>query len=235
MDITAIVLAGGMGTRLRSVVVDRPKVLAPVAGKPFIAYLFAQLEEMGVRHAILSTGYLAETFVDVLGERQGSLQLQYVQEDSPLGTGGAVRWVGQHVRTSHAIVLNGDSYVNADLREYVSWHEQLENDVSLMLVPVADASRYGTVEIDAESRVTAFLEKRPERVAGRINAGIYLLRSELFDQIPDGKCSLEADVLPKWLKSYRVKGFTSAGEFIDIGIPEDYHRSHQFMERFKRV
>jgi len=235
METTAIVLAGGLGTRLRSVVDDRPKVLAEVAGKPFVAYLLNQLEEADVREAIISTGYLAEVFDEVLGDQHGSLKLRYVHEESPLGTGGAIKWAGQHVNTPLCLVLNGDSYVADHLGNYLDWHQQHEGDASLLLVGVPDASRYGTVQLDELGNVTAFLEKRPEQTAGSINAGIYAMRTDLFQQIPAGKCCLETDVLPEWIKSYRVKGFVSDSPFIDIGIPEDYRRSHQFMERFKRV
>jgi len=234
MDTTAIVLAGGLGTRLRSVVRDRPKVLATVAGRPFATYLLDQLEDAGIRQVILSTGYLADVFDEVLGHQYGAVELEYVHEGSPLGTGGAIKWAGRHVTTTHALVLNGDSYLGTDLGQYLDWHRRKENDVSLLLVQVLDASRYGTVLLGHEGRVTAFLEKRPEKIPGLINAGIYAFRSEFFCKIPEGRCSLESDVLPEWIAAHRVRGFATDAPFIDIGTPEDYRRSHQFLERSRR-
>ncbi len=234
METTALLLAGGLGTRLRSVVSDRPKVLAEVAGRPFLAYILDQVQSAGIRHAVISTGYLAEQFAEVLGNHHGEVALEYVHEESPLGTGGAIKWAGGRVRTEHCVVMNGDSYVDADLGEYLAWHQAQANDASLLLVKVADASRYGTVALRDDGTVKDFLEKQPGGGPGLINAGVYALRTELFSQIPEGKCSLESAVLPEWLIRHRVAGRPVDAPFIDIGIPEDYQRSHEFMSGLER-
>lgn len=230
MDVTAIILAGGLGTRLRSVLADRPKVLAPVAGRPFLTYLLDQLRRIGVSQAVLSTGHLAEQFAEAIGDDYRGMQIRYAQEESPLGTGGAIKFAGQLVDTPHLLVMNGDSYFDADLRSYIEWHIAGEHDVSLLLVKVPDASRFGTVQRKLLD-VIAFLEKQPQPTPGEINAGVYVFRREMLAEIPDGKCSIERDVFPQWLGKYRVRAWVTDGEFIDIGVPDDYQRSHDFMVR----
>jgi NDP-sugar pyrophosphorylase family protein len=232
MDFTAIILAGGLGTRLRAVVADRPKVLAPVAGRPFLTYLLDQLSRAGIGHVVLSTGHLAEQFADLIGDEYHGLSIGYAQENSPLGTGGAIKFAGRLARTEHVLVMNGDSYFDADLASYLNWHEAGEHDVSLLLVRMPDASRYGTVELKPGSlSVAAFLEKQPERAPGNINAGVYAMRREMLAHIPDGPCSIERDVFPTWLDRFNVRGWVTDGDFIDIGVPSDYARSHDFMVR----
>jgi D-glycero-alpha-D-manno-heptose 1-phosphate guanylyltransferase len=228
-NVAAIVLAGGMGTRLRAVVADRPKVLAPVAGKPFLTYLLDEIADAGIAQVVLSTGYLAEQFADLIGNQYRDLNIVYAHEESPLGTGGAIKFAGSFATTDQLLVMNGDSYCGADLRAYVDWHVASKNDASLMLAKVNDASRYGTVELDGKSNVKAFLEKRPEGGPGYINAGVYLLRRDMLEKIPDGSCSIERDVFPNLIANWTIKGWVADGPFIDIGIPEDYARSHEFM------
>src|SRR6185295_19328594 len=127
-QLAAIVLAGGMGTRLRAVVADRPKVLAPVAGRPFLTYLLDQIVEAGIRRVVLSTGYLAEQFAPVIGERYRDLEILYAREDEPLGTGGAIRFAGELADAGQLLVMNGDSYCDANLRAYSDWHLQGGHD-----------------------------------------------------------------------------------------------------------
>jgi D-glycero-alpha-D-manno-heptose 1-phosphate guanylyltransferase len=231
-DVTAIILAGGLGTRLRAVVADRPKVLAPVAGRPFLTYLLDQLARTGIRRVVLSTGHLAEQFAELIGQEYHGLQIAYAEESDPLGTGGAIKFAGQSTDSLHVLVMNGDSYFDADLAAYMNWHRAGGQDVSLLLVEVPDASRFGTVELRPDgAHVAAFLEKQPHEVPGRINAGVYLLRREMLMRIPDGRCSIERDVFPKWLDEFDVRAWVTDGEFIDIGVPSDYERSHDFMVR----
>jgi NDP-sugar pyrophosphorylase family protein len=130
--------------------------------------------------------------------------------------------------------MNGDSYCDVELSSYIDWHMGGGNDVSLLLAKVSDTSRYGTVEMDASGRVTAFIEKRPESTSGYINAGVYLFRRAMLAQFPDGSSSMERDVFPVWLREQAIKGWVTEAEFIDIGIPSDYERSHEFMARVSR-
>lgn len=232
MDTSAIILAGGLGTRLRTVVPDKPKVLATVAGRPFITYLLDQLRRTGIRRVVLSTGHLAEQFADAIGDEYHGLAISYAEESEPLGTGGATKFAGALADTPHVLVMNGDSYFDADLGEYMAWHGAGGQDASLLLVEVPDASRFGTVELRADGvHVAAFREKQPEQVPGKINAGVYLFRREMLERIPAGKCSVERDVFPRWLDEFDVRAWVTDGEFIDIGVPDDYQRSHDFMVR----
>jgi NDP-sugar pyrophosphorylase family protein len=232
MDTSAIILAGGLGTRLRTVVPDKPKVLATVAGRPFITYLLDQLGRTGIRRVVLSTGHLAEQFTEAIGDEYHGLAIAYAEESEPLGTGGAIKFAGAFADTPHVLVMNGDSYFDADLGAYMEWHRAGGQDASLLLVEVPDASRFGTVELRADGvHVAAFREKQPEQVPGNINAGVYLFRREILDRIPAGKCSVERDVFPRWLEEFDVRGWVTDGEFIDIGVPDDYQRSHDFMVR----
>jgi NDP-sugar pyrophosphorylase family protein len=234
MELAAVVLAGGMGTRLRSVVADLPKVLAPVAGRPFLTYLLDQIANAGIQRVVLSTGYLAEQFAEVIGDRYRNMQIIYAHEEQPLGTGGAIRFACGFADAEQLLVMNGDSYCDADLSSYIDWHVDGGHDVSLMLAKVSDASRYGTVEMDADGRITAFIEKRPESAAGCINAGVYLFRRAMLEQFPTGPSSMERDVFPVWLRERAMMGWVTEAEFIDIGIPSDYQRSHEFMARVSR-
>ena len=234
MDVAAVVLAGGTGTRLRAVVADRPKPLAPVAGRPFLAYLLDQIAGAGIRRVVLSTGYLAEQFESVIGDSYRGLEVLYAHEEQPLGTGGAIRFAGGMADADQLLVMNGDSYCDADLPAYIAWHLAGTHDVSLMLAKVEDTSRYGTVEFSPGGRITAFLEKRPECAAGYINAGVYLLRRKMLDHIPAGPSSIERDVFPLWLERWSIMGWVADGAFIDIGVPSDYERSHEFMARVNR-
>jgi D-glycero-alpha-D-manno-heptose 1-phosphate guanylyltransferase len=233
MELAAVVLAGGMGTRLRSVVADRPKVLAPVAGRPFLTYLLDQIADAGIEHVVLSTGHLAEQFASIIGDRYRNVSIVYAHEEQPLGTGGAIRFACGFTDADQLLVMNGDSYCDADLSSYIDWHVDGRHDVSLMLAKVNDTSRYGTVEIDAGGRITAFIEKRPECNAGYINAGVYLLRRPMLDQFPAGPSSIERVLFPVWLRERAIMGWVTDGEFIDIGIPSDYERSHKFMARVR--
>ena len=234
MELAAVVLAGGMGTRLRSVVADLPKVLAPVAGRPFLTYLLDQIADAGIQRVVLSTGYLAEQFADVIGDRYRNIQIAYAHEDQPLGTGGAIRFACGFADADQLLVMNGDSYCDANLSSYIGWHVDGQNDVSLMLAKVNDTSRYGTVEMDTGGRITAFIEKRPDSASGYINAGVYLFRRAMLEQFPNGPSSMELDVFPVWLRERSMMGWVTEAAFIDIGIPSDYQRSHEFMARVSR-
>jgi NDP-sugar pyrophosphorylase family protein len=217
---TAVILAGGLGTRLRSVVADRPKVLAEVDGVPFVFHLLAQLAASGVKHVVLSTGHLAQQVRDTVGTAWGPLDVEYAQEASPLGTGGAIRRTLPLVRSRTLFVLNGDSYCDVDLASLWLWHHQRAAHGTLTLARVADARRFGTVETDDHGRVVRFVEKSPQRRAGTVNAGLYLLRRSLVASIPAGMpCSLECDLLPGWLER-GIYGYSRSERFIDIGTPE---------------
>jgi len=241
-DVTGAILAGGLGTRLRSVVNDRPKVLATVRGKPFLAYLLDQLLEAGVSRVVLLTGYGGEQIEATFGDQYRDLALAYSHEPEPLGTAGALRFAlsqlfpsaapGAMSAVDGALVLNGDSYCDTDFTKFRAFHEREQGDASLVLAQVPDTSRFGKVEVAASHRLQRFLEKQEAGGAGWINAGIYLLNRELIEQIPAGRAvSIEREMFPDWLRSRRLLGFDSEGAFLDIGTPESYQAAEKFFAR----
>jgi NDP-sugar pyrophosphorylase family protein len=235
MTFPALILAGGLGTRLRGVLADRPKVLAPVAGRPFLSYLLDQLQTAGVQQVILCTGYRAEQLEDAFGQRYGALALSYSREPEPLGTGGAVRLALPHIQTESMLVLNGDSYVDCPLADLIAWHRQRQFAGSLLLTRVADAARFGTVSVDDSGAIRSFQEKRGVAVPGWINAGIYLLARRLIEQLPEGRTvSLERDAFGRWLIE-GLGGYQRQAAFLDIGTPESLAQSEDFLRHLGRT
>lgn len=228
--ITPLILAGGLGKRLRSAVTDRPKVLAPVCGRPFISYLLDQLIATGLRQVILSTEYKGDQVREAFGDEYKDLTIHYSQEPEALGTGGAVRYGLPLVTTEAVLVMNGDSYVDADINSYLAWYFEKDHQSSLLLTKVTDTRRYGRVEMDEEGRITYFEEKCKGRQSnqGWINAGVYIMKKHLLESIPFGKhFSLERQFLP-YLVGKGLFGFKTGGAFIDIGTPESYARAERF-------
>jgi D-glycero-alpha-D-manno-heptose 1-phosphate guanylyltransferase len=218
MGTHVLILAGGLGTRLRSVVNDRPKVLAEVAGRPFIAYLLDRLGDAGFRSVTLLTGYKGEMVEDHLGLTYQGLQLGYSVEATPLGTGGAIRAAARVIPCDQLLVLNGDTYFDVDYRDLV---EQSSLGSDLMACrQVADVGRYGAVQLDAIGRVTALAEKRAHG-AGLINGGIYVLDREAMASWPEEVFSIEADYFPKRVTDESLYGISFNRAFIDIGLPDD--------------
>lgn len=230
-DITAIILAGGRGTRLSGVVADRPKVLADVGGRPFLTYLLDQLEKAGIRRAVISTGYRAEMVRQTLGESHGSIELHYRAEPQPLGTGGGIRLAAEAATSDPVLVMNGDSYVDVDLRSLLRFHHDRGGEGSLVLTQVGDVSRFGAVQVGEGDQIERFIEKNAAGGAGWINAGVYVLGRRLIDSIPSGAfVSLEKELFPKWLPM-GLFGFRTSGRFIDIGTPKSYAAAAAFFSR----
>lgn len=231
---TALILAGGLGSRLQSAFPDRPKVLAPIAGRPFLSYLMDQLISTGFRHVVLCAGYKGEQIKEVFGDTYKGLDIQYSQEQEPLGTGGALRFALPLINAESAFVTNGDSYVNCNLKNYLVWYFENKPPAALLLTHLPDTLRYGQVEVDADSRVLNFEEKGTRQGSGWINAGVYLFNRRLIESIPAGKpISLERDVFPN-LISIGLYGFRCKGAFIDIGTPESYAGADDFFKRLDR-
>lgn len=227
-QVTAAILAGGLGTRLRSVVADRPKVMAQVNGKPFLAYLLEQLSTAGCRSVVLCTGYLGEQIEAAFGAQYAGLKLFYAREPQALGTAGALRFALPLLTSDPVIALNGDSYCDADLQAYWHWYCEGQPVASLLLTEVGNASRYGSVLIDAETRVRQFCEKSANMGPGSINAGVYILRRAVLEMVPlDKMVSLEYDFFPK-LVGQGLMGFVTQGRFLDIGTPEDFALAEAF-------
>ena len=219
----AIVLAGGLGTRLRSVVADIPKSMAPICGKPFLDTLLTVLAQKGFHHIILSLGYKAEQIVAYFGNQFAGMQISYEIELQPLGTGGAIRKALHHCRENHAFVFNGDTYVDLEV-SIIERQWRIYQRPIIVAREVDDTSRYGRLH-STDGRVTGFAEKGAAG-QGLINAGCYVLPVHLLDDFPIGQAfSLESDFLTHTVHQQHIDLFLTQGQFIDIGIPEDYARA----------
>ena len=227
-DITPVILAGGLGTRLRSVVSGRPKVLANVLGRPFMTFLLDQLVLADLRNVVLCTGYMADEIHKQLGNTYKSLRMVYSREDVPLDTGGALRLALPHLNSDTVLVMNGDSFVNIDLKIYMDWFFKKNCRASLLLTNVFDTRRYGKVLVAKNGCLLAFEEKGLNSGPGWINAGVYIMKKSLIATIPDGTSfSLEREFLPKLLGK-GFYGYCFDGEFIDIGTPKTLALAEEF-------
>lgn len=221
----AILLAGGLGTRLRSVVSDRPKPMALIQGKPFMEYVVLELKNQGINDVIFAVGYKGNMVEEYFGngERFG-FHASYAYEEALLGTAGAIRNGARFVTEQQVLVLNADTFYRMDYGRLWKLKQEMNLDMALVLRNVEDISRYGEAVLENQM-LTGFNEKTAEARPGTINGGIYLLSKELIDEIPEGKVSLENEMIPRWMKEgRRLGGFVNDGYFIDIGIPEDYYR-----------
>jgi NDP-sugar pyrophosphorylase family protein len=225
----ALILAGGLGTRLRAVVSDRPKPLADVDGRPFLERLLDQLDRHGFRRAILCVGYRGEQVREQLGERHGNLDLEYSIELEPLGTGGALRNAAPMLRSAHVLALNGDSYCDMDLAAFAAAHLGYGGDATVAVLHRDDRSRSGAVDLAADGRVLAFAARPTTADPGLINAGLYMFRRGAIEAIPEGRAvSLEAEVLPALAARRALFGWRVESDFIDIGTPESYRTAPKF-------
>lgn len=220
-----IVLAGGLGTRLRRVVSDVPKPLAPVAGKPFLWWLLSDLEMQGVEHACISVGYKASMIQDAFGDKLGRMRLSYCIEDEPLGTGGAVLRAARLEGFESFWALNGDTFSSIDLKLMQHKAEGGTFDAAVAVAKVDDASRYGTLEIDASERVVGYLAAGAPGAA-MISTGIYLLKRTVLDSFDlPAKFSIEKDFFERHLGQLSILAYAGVSGFLDIGVPEDYELS----------
>jgi D-glycero-alpha-D-manno-heptose 1-phosphate guanylyltransferase len=223
----AIILAGGFGTRLREIVADVPKPMAPVAGRPFLELLLCSLADKGFTRAILATGYMAEKISDHFGCHFAGVDLDYSVETVPLGTGGAVSQAARLVRADHFFVFNGDTFIDLDARAVDAiWH--LAHEPVIVAREVADCERYGRLETD-QGHVVRFAEKG-KGGPGLINAGCYVFRVDQFSGFEPGVCfSLEMDFLAPLVESTAVALHVATGLFIDIGVPSDYIQAQHLL------
>ena len=231
---TAIILAGGFGTRLQKVVSNLPKPMAPVNGDPFLNYQLKYLKHFGIKRIIFSVGYLAEKIQDYYKTNFKGLEITYVTEDIPLGTGGGIRLGMEQCEDDFALVLNGDSFFDVDIHAFFKLHINERAQFSLALRNVKNASRYGTIETDDNDRIISFKEKTNTEKEGRINGGTYILNKELYlkNTPPGSNFSIEKDVFEQQLENLIIKGFEFSAYFIDIGIPEDYLKAQDDLKGF---
>lgn len=219
----AIILAGGFGTRLKPCVEDLPKPLAPIGGRPFLAYLLDYLEANGVCRVIISTGYMAEKIERAIGTSFGGMHVHYSKEETPLGTGGAIKKALRLCKDDFAVVINGDTFYNVDLSEMAARHKNTGMAITLAAKMLKNVERSGFLETEG-GLLTGFCEKGASG-AGLINGGIYLINKNALDCISEEKFSFEKQVLEKLLMPVGV--FESDTYFIDIGIPEEFARANE--------
>jgi D-glycero-alpha-D-manno-heptose 1-phosphate guanylyltransferase len=227
----AIVLAGGLGTRLRARVADVPKALAPVAGRPFLEFLLDWLDEARCQRVVLATGHLSGMIEERFGTKYRGLSLAYSREHTPLGTGGAVAQAMAELADEPTLVMNGDTWFGFELARFIAWCEDRPDSDAIALREVPDVSRYGSVQLDGDL-VVEFGEKTHSG-PGLINAGIYCLRRRTFAALDlPPQFSLETDFFRWHARALGLRGFVAEGPFIDIGIPMDYDRAQVDLPRW---
>ena len=224
-----IILAGGLGTRLRSVVADVPKCMAPVAGKPFLWYLLKYLTRYPVNRVILSVGYLREVIFDWIKENKQEFpfEFDYAIEEEPLGTGGGIKLALSKANDPDVIILNGDTFFDVDLDALCQCHNSSEKNITLALKLMRNFNRYGTVSLDTTSETIVSFNEKQYCDEGLINGGVYVINRNalLFEGLPD-KYSFETAVLEPQCTVRNLQGIVQDGYFIDIGIPEDYDKAN---------
>jgi D-glycero-alpha-D-manno-heptose 1-phosphate guanylyltransferase len=232
----AIILAGGLGTRLRDMLPDLPKCMAPVAGRPFLFYVINYLRSQGIEKFIFSLGYKHEIIEAYLHEQFATLNYQCSVEDEPLGTGGAIHLACTKASEENVVVTNGDTLFKVNLHEAFFFHNHSTSECTLLLKPLTNFERYGVVQINADNLVEDFKEKQFYQT-GNINGGIYVLNKNKFlaKEFP-AKFSFEHDYLEKTLglskgKMHGIYGLVQDEYFIDIGLPEDYNRAQKELSR----
>ncbi len=229
-----IILAGGLGTRLRSVVNEVPKVMAPVNDLPFLHYLLEQLSSQGIINITIASGYKHEIIEEWMREQDKGFHFQFSVEDEPLGTGGAIRKALHKTASDEVLILNGDSFCKINYEEFSDFHRSHGATATIALKHMVEFDRYGCVEMDTSYRIKAFLEKE-YRQEGLINTGVYLINKKQFLALPfPEKFSIEKEFLEAFVNKIPMYGFRTEGYFIDIGIPEDYGRAQLDFKNFKQ-
>ncbi len=223
----AIILAGGLGTRLRSVVADIPKCMAPVSGKPFLYFVTEHLLNQGIDKFIFALGYKSEMIIEYLNDQYPLLSKQYSTEEEPLGTGGAIKLACSLTTEKNILILNGDTLFKIDAGILSFFHNKFGADCTLSLKPMHDFERYGVVELNNNASVASFKEKQQYKT-GLINGGVYELNVSAFlqEDLPQ-KFSFEKDYLEQYYHKRKMYGVVQDEYFIDIGIPQDYEKAQQ--------
>ncbi len=214
------VLAGGLGSRLCSVVADRQKVVAPIGGRPFLYRILDQLADAGLRRVVLCAGYKAEEVAATIGANYRGMSIRYSTEPRPLGTAGALGHALPLLESDPVLALNGDSYCEVDLAAFHEAHDR--HNATLVVTEVGDTSRFGRVVFDERGAITGFAEKGGATGRGWINAGVYLLGRAVLESIPTGRVvSIERETFPAWV-GRGLYAFCARGKFVDIGTPDSY-------------
>lgn len=232
--VDAVVLVGGKGTRLRPLTLSAPKPMLPTAGLPFLTHLLSRIAEAGIEHVILSTSYQAATFEAEFGDGSKlGLQIEYVTEEEPLGTGGGIANVAPRLRNDTVMVFNGDVLSGADLTQMLAAHHDTRAELTLHLVRVSDPRAFGCVPTDDTGTVLAFLEKTEDPPTDQINAGTYIFNRAIIDRIPRGRAvSVEREVFPALLSDgVKVCGYVDSTYWRDMGTPDDFVRGSSDLVR----
>jgi D-glycero-alpha-D-manno-heptose 1-phosphate guanylyltransferase len=230
----AIVLAGGFGTRLQSVVNDVPKSMALVNNRPFLEYLLDYLAAQGIQKVVLSVGYKHEIIVNHFGDRYKSVSIDYAIENEPLGTGGGIRLALWKTEGPRALVMNGDTMFKVNYQAMLDFHLAKKADATLALFKRRDTARFGLVKLNRTHRITGFLEKSELAPAGFINGGVYIIEKKfLMEPGFRGRFSIEKDCFELYFNDLRLFGFASDGYFHDIGIPGDYQKAQDDFAGFE--
>ena len=227
----AIVLAGGFGTRLQSVVADVPKPMAMVHNKPFLEHILLYLKDNGITRVILSVGYKYEIIEDYFKNSFAGIELDYAVEEEPLGTGGAILNALSSARQDNVFIINGDTFFNVDLKKLLSKHLSYQSDLTLSLKPMQNFDRYGCVEVDASHKVSSFKEKEFV-VQGHINGGIYILNKKILQSLALPKVFSFEEFMQKNMNDINIYADIIDHYFIDIGIPEDYKKAQNELEKY---
>jgi NDP-sugar pyrophosphorylase family protein len=228
---TCLILAGGLGTRLRSALPDLPKPMAPVHGRPFLEYLLADLTAAGIQHVVFCVGHKAAAIEEHFGSGAGiGVQIEYSRERELLDTAGAVKLAEPLLRSEHALLLNGDCYNAVDFPAFVAQHQNSLAAMTMLATQVAERGRFGSLVLGDDDRVLQFVEKGASTGAGFINSGYYVFKREVLDLVPAGqRCSLEKDVFPHLMQKGKLYAFRNHGDFIDIGLPEEWRRAEKVL------
>ena len=229
----AIILAGGFGTRLRAVVSDVPKPMAPIAGRQFLEVLLDDLARNGVSHVVLAVGYKRESIISHFGRAYKSIVLEYSVEDTPLDTGGAIKKALTLCHDDDVLIVNGDTFFDVDLGKMMRAHKECGAPITMAIREMTHFSRYGTIAV-SDGYVTGMTEKKPCE-KGYINGGIYCVHRHLLDDDARETFSFERDFLEAAVGSMSIRAFISDGYFIDIGVPEDYARAQTELSKFGNI
>jgi NDP-sugar pyrophosphorylase family protein len=230
-DVKAVLLVGGLGTRLRSAVPSAPKVLASVGKRSFLQLLVSQLRSQGIHRLVMCTGYLADQIENEFGDgREWDVAIEYSKEERLLGTAGAVKLAARYLTDdSEFLVMNGDSFLEIDFHNFMEFHRSHDAMATIAVFGVENTNRYGTVNVDANGRVEGFAEKTGREVPGLVNGGVYVFNHAVLQFIPEQPASLEKEIFPRLLDQ-GVYAQEQHGMFIDIGTPADYARAQQLCD-----
>lgn len=227
----AIILAGGLGTRLQSVLPGIPKCMAPIHGKPFLAYVLDYLISQEINKVILSVGYRKDQIINYFDDKYCPLKIEYAIESHQLGTGGAVKLALEHCMQDNVFILNGDTYFIPDLQSIEKLHFQSKADITIATKHFTKTGRFGLVQTDIDGWITDFRKRDSLSGSGWINGGIYLIKKQIFDHFQEGKFSLENDVFKESCSRFKMKAFQTDADFLDIGIPEDYAKAQIMIKK----